>query len=82
MLEVETEDKTLPGVPEGYLAAMWHEVRSLEMPTAEVRRLKAIGWVGMLGFVIRRAQPSGMYERAGPVVSRRKHALHGVRLRY
>jgi hypothetical protein len=48
MLEVDTEEKTLPGLPNGYLTVMWHEIRALTMPTTEIRVRQAIGWLAMV----------------------------------
>ncbi len=48
MLEVDTEDKGLPGVHNGYVTAMWHHVDAIEMPKSEQRQRMAFGWAAML----------------------------------
>lgn len=49
MLEVESEEKALIGVPDGYITVHWPTVTSLEMPKAAVRTREWIGWAGMIG---------------------------------
>lgn len=49
MLEVNTEEKTLPGVPGGYLTVHWPEVASLSMPADAKRQREWIGWAGLIG---------------------------------
>jgi hypothetical protein len=51
MLEVDTEDKTLPEVPGGFITAMWGEVKSIEMPKSQVRTRNAAGWLALIGLV-------------------------------
>jgi hypothetical protein len=47
MLEVDTEDKGLPDVPNGYVTAIWHHVDAIEMPKSEQRQRMAFGWAAM-----------------------------------
>ena len=64
MLEVDTEDKGLVGVPDGYLHAMWHDIDALNLPTHAQNQRKLIGWVAtiflpiILGFMAARARPT------------------------
>jgi len=51
MLEIDTEQKTLNGVPDGYINVMWHKIDSLEMPTAQNRTRTIVGWSAMIAFV-------------------------------
>lgn len=51
MLEVATEDKSLVGVPDGYLTFMWPRIATLVMPDAEMRNKQIAGWVGLLGML-------------------------------
>src|SRR5687768_12796695 len=49
MLEVDTEEKTLPDVPDGYLHFMWPAVDSLVLPKDHLRGREIAGWVGLIG---------------------------------
>ena len=51
MLEIDTEEKTLTAEKDGYIHVMWHEVDSLQMPTAQTRMRTIIGWSAMIGIV-------------------------------
>jgi hypothetical protein len=48
MLEVDTEEKGLVGVPDGYLTVMWHQIGSLAMPEDAERSRKLIGWIALI----------------------------------
>ena len=52
MLEVDTEDKTLSGVPDGYITAMWPQVNSLTMPESRIRTRLWIGWIVLIGLTV------------------------------
>lgn len=49
MLEVDTEEKTLRDVPDGYITVMWPSVDSLEMPKEGKRLRMILGWIGLIG---------------------------------
>ena len=49
MLEVDTEEKSLRDVPDGYLTVHWPRVASLRMPTATLRNVQILGWIGLIG---------------------------------
>jgi hypothetical protein len=51
MLEVDTEEKGLLAVPDGYLSVMWPQVRTLALPTSDTRLRQVLGWIGMIAFV-------------------------------
>ena len=52
MLEVDTEEKTLPDVPDGYLHFMWPAVDSLVLPKDHLRGREIAGWVGLIGLLV------------------------------
>ena len=52
MLEVDTEEKTLRDVPDGYLTVHWPSVANLRMPTATLRNVQILGWVGLIGLAL------------------------------
>ena len=52
MLEVDTEDKLLKGVPGGYINVHWPKIASLDMPTDMIRQREWIGWAGMIGLAL------------------------------
>ena len=52
MLEVDTEDKALVGVPDGYITVHWPKIASLDMPRAAVRNREWIGWAGLIGLAL------------------------------
>jgi len=52
MLEVDTEDKALLGMPDGYITAAWPAVATIKMPDAEMRTRMLIGWVALIGIVV------------------------------
>lgn len=52
MLEVDTEDKLLKGVTDGYINLHWPNIASLDMPTEMIRRREMIGWAGMIGLAL------------------------------
>jgi hypothetical protein len=52
MLEVATEDKNLPGVPDGYITAMWPTVASIRLPTTQVYARQIAGWVALVVIVL------------------------------
>jgi hypothetical protein len=49
MLEVDTEDKMLAGVPDGYITVHWPAVASLRMPRETLRNVRIMGWIGLIG---------------------------------
>ena len=52
MLEVDTEEKTLRDVPDGYLTVHWPTVANLRMPTATLRNVQILGWAGLIGLAL------------------------------
>jgi len=52
MLEVDTEDKQLQGVPGGYLTVQWPRVENLRMPTRTLRLIEAMGWAILIGLAV------------------------------
>ena len=52
MLEVDTEQKQLRDVPDGYLTVHWAEVEGLRMPRATLRNVEILGWVMLIGLTI------------------------------
>lgn len=52
MLEVDTEEKVLRDVPDGYLTVHWPTTASLSMPRAGIRERKLIGWAGLIGLAL------------------------------
>lgn len=52
MLEVDTEEKTLLGTPDGYINVMWHEVGSLDMPEFATQVRQWVGWTVLLVLVV------------------------------
>lgn len=49
MLEVDTEEKSLAGVPDGYITMHWPAVSNLRMPRDTLRNIQILGWVGLIG---------------------------------
>ena len=52
MLEVDTEEKTMSGVADGYLTVHWPQIASLHLPQAAVRERELIGWAGLIGLTL------------------------------
>lgn len=52
MLEVDTEEKLLKDVPDGYINVHWPKIASLDMPKEMVRQREWIGWAGMIGLAL------------------------------
>ena len=52
MLEVDTEDKSLRDVPDGYLTVHWPQVAALSMPRGAMRERELIGWAGLIGLAL------------------------------
>jgi hypothetical protein len=52
MLEVDTEQKSLRDVPDGYLTVHWPSVSNLRMPTAMLRNVQILGWIGLIGLTL------------------------------
>jgi hypothetical protein len=52
MLEVDTEEKTLLGTPDGYINVMWHDIDSLTMPESHKRTRQWVGWAVLAGLVV------------------------------
>ena len=52
MLEVDTEDKTLRDVPDGYLTVHWPQLASLRMPDKTLRNVQILGWIGLIGLTL------------------------------
>ena len=52
MLEVDTEEKTLRGVPDGYLTVHWPTVSNLRMPHRTLRLVETLGWIGLIGLAL------------------------------
>lgn len=52
MLEVDTEDKLLKGVRDGYINVHWPRIARLDMPTDMIRQREWIGWAGMIGLAL------------------------------
>lgn len=52
MLEVDTEDKSLRDVPDGYLTVHWPTIAALSVPKGAMREREIIGWVGLIGLTL------------------------------
>jgi hypothetical protein len=52
MLDVASETRSLPGVPNGFLVVHWPEIRSLVMPERETFMRAAIGWSVLMALVL------------------------------
>lgn len=52
MLEVDSEDKLLPDVADGYLTVHWPALSSLTMPTKTLRMVEMLGWAGLIGLTL------------------------------
>jgi hypothetical protein len=52
MLEVDTEEKNLRDVPGGYLTVHWPMVAGLRMPSATLRNVQILGWIGLIGLAL------------------------------
>jgi hypothetical protein len=52
MLEVATEDKNLPGAPDGYITVMWPAVAAIRLPSTQVYTRQVIGWVALGAIVM------------------------------
>lgn len=52
MLEVDTEEKTLAGIPDGYITVHWPNVSNLRMPRAMLRNVEIVGWIGLIGLTL------------------------------
>src|SRR5688572_25607807 len=52
MLEVATEDKNLPGVPDGYITAMWPTLAAISLPTTTVYGRQIAGWMALVLVVV------------------------------
>jgi len=52
MLEIDTEEKTLAGVPGGYITIHWPEITGLEMPRSTLRNVQILGWIGLIGLAL------------------------------
>jgi hypothetical protein len=52
MLELASEEKNLPGVPDGYMTIMWPHVTSIQMPTRQVYIRQTMGWTALAAVVL------------------------------
>ena len=52
MLEVDTEQKMLRDVPDGYITVHWPTVEGLRMPKATLRNVQILGWIGLIGLTL------------------------------
>lgn len=52
VLEVATEDKNLPGVPDGYITAMWPAITEIRLPTRQVYVRELAGWAALIAVVL------------------------------
>jgi hypothetical protein len=52
MLEVDTEEKTLSGVRDGYINMMWPKIESLQMPDRQSYIRAIVGWIALIGVVV------------------------------
>jgi hypothetical protein len=52
MLEVDTEEKTLTGAPDGYINVMWPKIESLQMPESHSNLRLIVGWLALIGIVV------------------------------
>lgn len=52
MLEVDTEEKTLTGVPGGYITVHWPSVAHLRMPRDTLRNVEILGWIGLISLAL------------------------------
>jgi hypothetical protein len=52
MLEVDTEEKTLSGAPDGYINVMWPRIGSLQMPESHSNLRLIVGWIALIGIVL------------------------------
>ena len=52
MLEVDTEDKTLRDIPDGYITVHWPTIANLQMPRETLRNVQIVGWVGLIGLAL------------------------------
>jgi hypothetical protein len=52
MLEIGTEEKDLPGIEQGYITAMWHNIDALNMPYSQQKQREVIGWIVMAALAI------------------------------
>jgi hypothetical protein len=50
MLEVDTEEKGLVGVPDRYLTVMWHQIGAIQMPEEAQQTRKYVGWTVLIAF--------------------------------
>jgi hypothetical protein len=51
MLEIDTEDKGLLGVSDGYITVMWPAVSTISMPDASLRTRMLAGWLALFAIV-------------------------------
>ncbi|HYC94792.1 MAG TPA: hypothetical protein VEB39_03745 [Sphingomicrobium sp.] len=52
MLEVDTEERLLAGIPGGYLTVHWPVAADLTMPRATLRNVQILGWVFLIGLTL------------------------------
>jgi hypothetical protein len=52
MLEIDTEDKALVGVPDGYLTAVWPAIDTISMPESQMRIRMLLGWLALAAIVV------------------------------
>lgn len=71
-LDVAGEDRSLVGVRDGYIVALWPEIAAISMPEAEERNREYLGWAVLLGVVLlfgwlAYSEPVALAPRRAPV---------------
>ncbi len=52
MLEIDTEEKTMAEVPNGYRTVMRPKIESLQMPTGPSWIRTIVGWIALVAVVV------------------------------